>query len=213
MRRTRRILALMIIAILSITLIGCTSTKTADTNNTSETAATLETIDNHSYHLGQTADKSETDIIDVTTTESVVETIAADVDALTTEVINTSQEVLPYSITDMSQTMYTTSSVNVRDFPSVDGNKIGELSYNQAVTVLGQCNETSWYEIEYNGSVGFVSNKYLSTEAKSANTSASSGSHAGRKANFPKEKAMAVLDLINAERAANGVGQLVWDEN
>lgn len=44
-------------------------------------------------------------------------------------------------------------------------------------------------------------------------TSGGTASAQTQEANFPKEKAMAVLDLINAERAVNGVGQLVWDEN
>lgn len=70
----------------------------------------------------------------------MVETVANNIN--TDETANTSKEEPLYSITDMSQTMYATSNVNVRDFPFVDGNKIGELSCNQAVTVLGQCIET-----------------------------------------------------------------------
>ena len=66
-----------------------------------------------------------------------------------------------YTYTDMNKTMYAKSSVNVRDLPSTDGNKLGGLSSGQAVTVTGKCNETGWYRIDYNGSVAYVSNSYL----------------------------------------------------
>ena len=60
--------------------------------------------------------------------------------------------------------MYAKSSVNVRDLPSSDGEKLGKLSEGAEVKVTGQCNETKWYRIEYDGKVGYVSNKYLTTE-------------------------------------------------
>ena len=61
----------------------------------------------------------------------------------------------------MSATMYAQRAVNVRDLPDTSGNKIGGLSTNQEVSVTGQCNETGWYRISYNGSEAFVSDKYL----------------------------------------------------
>lgn len=70
----------------------------------------------------------------------------------------------PYSYTELSQTMYAQSTVNVRDLPEQSGAKLGSLSTNQEVTVLGQCNETVWYKISYNGGEGFVSDSYLGTE-------------------------------------------------
>lgn len=83
-----------------------------------------------------------------------------------------------YSYTDLSQTMYAQSTVNVRDLPEQSGAKLGSLSTNQEVTVLGQCNETGWYKISYNGGEGFVSDSYLGSEkvaVKSQSTSKSSG--------------------------------------
>ncbi len=81
-----------------------------------------------------------------------------------------------YSYTELSQTMYAQSTVNVRDLPEQTGAKLGSLSTNQEVTVLGQCNETGWYKISYNGGEGFVSNSYLGSEkvaVKSQNTAKS----------------------------------------
>lgn len=70
----------------------------------------------------------------------------------------------PYSYTELNQTMYAQSTVNVRDLPEQTGGKVGSLTTNQEVTVTGQCNETGWYRISYNGGEGFVSDSYLGTE-------------------------------------------------
>lgn len=66
-----------------------------------------------------------------------------------------------YTYTDMSATMYAQQTVNVRDLPDTNGNKIGSLSTNDEIKISGQCTETGWYMFEYNGSVAFVSNKYV----------------------------------------------------
>lgn len=80
----------------------------------------------------------------------------------------------PYSYTDLSQTMYAQSTVNVRDLPEQTGAKLGSLSTNQEVTVTGQCNETGWYKISYNGGEGFVSDSYLGSEKVAVKSKSSS---------------------------------------
>ena len=85
----------------------------------------------------------------------------------------------PYSYAELSQTMYAQSTVNVRDLPEQTGAKLGSLSTNQEVTLTGQCNETGWYRISYNGGEAYVSDGYLGTEkvaVKSKNTSKGSAS-------------------------------------
>ena len=67
---------------------------------------------------------------------------------------------LEYTYTDMEVTMYAQQTVNVRDLPSTDGNKVGSLSTNDEVKVTGQA-DTGWNRIEYNGNVAYVSNSYL----------------------------------------------------
>ena len=71
---------------------------------------------------------------------------------------------LEYTYTDLDKTMYAKQTVNVRDLPSTDGNKLGGLSSAQEVKVTGQCNETSWYKIVFDGEVAFVSDSYLAEE-------------------------------------------------
>ena len=68
---------------------------------------------------------------------------------------------LEYTYTDLNKTMYAKSTVNVRNLPSTDGEKLGGLSKAQEVAVTGQCNETGWYRINYNGGTGYVSSDYL----------------------------------------------------
>ena len=70
----------------------------------------------------------------------------------------------PYTINEMSRTMYAKSAVNVRNQPSTDGEKVGRLTQGQEVTVTGQCEETGWYQIELNGEKAFVSNSYIVAE-------------------------------------------------
>lgn len=108
---------------------------------------------------------------ETTETEEVTETEVAEEEPAAEEPAS------PYSYTELSQTMYAQSTVNVRDLPEQSGGKLGSLSTNQEVTVLGQCNETGWYKISYNGAEGFVSNSYLGSEkvaVKSQNTAKSS---------------------------------------
>ena len=69
-----------------------------------------------------------------------------------------------YSYSGMNQTMYASQSVNVRNLPSTDGDRVGGLSATQAIAVTGKCNETGWYRIEYNGGEAYVSDSYLVSE-------------------------------------------------
>ena len=68
---------------------------------------------------------------------------------------------LTYTYTDMDATKYAKSAVNVRNLPNTDGEKLGGLSTNNEVKVTGQCNETGWYRIEYDGNTAYVSDSYL----------------------------------------------------
>lgn len=93
---------------------------------------------------------------------------------------------LTYTYTDMDATKYAKSTVNVRSMPTQDGEKLGGLSTNNEVKVTGQCNETGWYRIEYDGNVAYVSDSYLvdnKVETKKATSAQSSGSTAQSSSN------------------------------
>ncbi len=93
----------------------------------------------------------------------------------------------PYTINEMSSTMYAKSAVNVRNQPSTDGEKVGRLAYGQEVTVTGQCKETGWYQIELNGETAFVSNSYIVAEkpatTQTASNTGNQGSDSGQTTN------------------------------
>lgn len=65
-------------------------------------------------------------------------------------------------------TMYAKSSVNVRSGAGTSNSRIGSLTKGQEVTKVGE--ENGWSKIEFNGTVGYVSSKYLSAEKVSAST-------------------------------------------
>lgn len=112
----------------------------------------------------------------------------------------TEPEQSTYSYTDKSATMYAQSSVNVRDLPDTNGNKVGGLSTNQEVSVTGQCNETGWYRINYNGGTAYVSNSYLGeskVETKkntNSNNSSQSSSNTGTSSNTNNQQPAAPSD-------------------
>lgn len=70
-------------------------------------------------------------------------------------------DTLPSFIVPMDAIMYAQKSVNVRIGHSTDYDKIGSLTTNQEVVVTGQSSETGWYQIEFEGGVGYVSDAYL----------------------------------------------------
>ena len=146
-----------------------------------------------------------------------------------------------YTYTELNQTMYAKSAVNVRDLPSTDGKKIGSLKASQEITVTGKCDQTGWYRFDWNGTTGYVSDKYIVSEKPAVNTVASTGSNnaAGNSTAttqqntaapaptqttttgttdtsgeyFDRAMAEQVFALVNEERVANGIPALIWSED
>lgn len=110
-----------------------------------------------------------------TAAESADATEPTAAEAAATATPETEPVAVVYTYTDMNQTMWAKSSVNVRDLPSTDGNKVSSLKGGQEVTVTGRCNETGWYRLE-NGN--YVSGNYLVAE-KPAVTATAAGTAEG----------------------------------
>lgn len=83
-----------------------------------------------------------------------------------------------YTCTEMTQTMYAKSAVNVRDLPNTDGKKIGSLKASQEITVTGKCDQTGWYRFDWNNTTGYVSDKYIVSEKPVSNVAATGNSNA-----------------------------------
>lgn len=109
-------------------------------------------------------------------TETPAESSAPAVESTTAPVESTAVST-GYTYSELSQTMYAKSAVNVRDLPSTDGKKIGSLKASQEITVTGKCDQTGWYRFELNNTTGYVSDKYIVSEKPAVNTVASTGSN------------------------------------
>lgn len=166
-------------AVMMISLVGCGKASEPKTIETTEVVEESETV--------EAEEATEVEAQDEVADDDVAEKPVVDEEPVAEEPAS------PYSYTDLSQTLYAQSTVNVRDLPEQSGAKLGSLSTNQEVTVLGQCNETGWYKISYNGGEGFVSNSYLGSEkvaVKSKNT-AKSGASQSQTESQPAQEAPA----------------------
>lgn len=144
-----------------------------------------------------------------------------------------------YTCTEMTQTMYAKSAVNVRDLPGTDGKKIGSLKASQEIVVTGKCDQTGWYRFDWNNTTGYVSDKYIVSEKPAVNTvaanttTASNNNTAGNTTQqntatpapaqttttgnsepyFDRAMAEQVFALVNNDRVANGLNALAWNED
>lgn len=111
-------------------------------------------------------------------TETSAESPAPAVEPTTAPVESTAVST-GYTYSELNQTMYAKSAVNVRDLPSTDGKKIGSLKASQEITVTGKCDQTGWYRFDLNGTTGYVSDKYIVSEKPAVNTVAANTTTAG----------------------------------
>ena len=176
--RTHKLAAKAVAAILcaALMLTACggketTSNETASTETTSATATEATSVESTEMTTTEAA-VEPTEAPTETPAESpapAVEPTAASVEPTT---VSTG-----YTYSELNQTMYAKSAVNVRDLPSTDGKKIGSLKASQEITVTGKCDQTGWYRFELNNTTGYVSDKYIVSEKPAVNTVAATGNN------------------------------------
>lgn len=250
--RTHKLAAKAVAAILcaALMLTACgsketTSNKTASTETTPIEAATEATsVESTETTVAEpTVEPTETPTeSEAAPTETPAESPAPAVEP-TAEPVETTAVSTGYTYSELSQTMYAKSAVNVRDLPSTDGKKIGSLKASQEITVTGKCDQTGWYRFELNNTTGYVSDKYIVSEKPAVNTVAANNTTAGNTtANaqqntaapaatpapaqtnttgttdtsgeyFDRAMAEQVFALVNKERVANGIPALIWSED
>ena len=93
--------------------------------------------------------------------------------------------------------MYASNSVNVRSGPSTDYDRIGHLDTNDEVTVTGIAS-TGWYRIDYKGTVGYVSNNYLSDEKVAVTTTAAESSSSSPTTATTTKTSSSLRDALNS---------------
>lgn len=249
--RTHKFAAKAVAAILcaALMLTACgsketTSNETASTETTSATATEATSVESTEMTTTEAA---------VEPTEAPTESEAAPTETTPAEspapaVEPTTASVEPtavstgYTYSEVSQTMYAKSAVNVRDLPNTDGKKIGSLKASQEITVTGKCDQTGWYRFELNNTTGYVSDKYIVSEKPAANTVVANTATAGNSNTtqqntaapaatpapaqttttgttdtsgeyFDRAMAEQVFALVNEERVANGIPALIWSED
>lgn len=227
--RTHKLAAKAVAAILcaALMLTACgsketTSNKTASTETTSVTATETNSVESTEMTTTEAT---------VEPTEAPTETAPAPAVEPTTASVEPTAVSTGYTYSELNQTMYAKSAVNVRDLPSTDGKKIGSLKASQEITVTGKCDQTGWYRFDLNGTTGYVSDKYIVSEKPAVNTVASANNSSNTAATpapaqttttgttdtsgeyFDRAMAEQVFALVNAERVANGIPALIWSED
>lgn len=173
--RTHKLAAKAVAAILcaALMLTACGSKET-----TSNETAVTETTSVESTEMASTEAAVAEPVTEPTVepTEAPTETAPAESPAPAVE--PTAAPVEPttvstgYTYSELNQTMYAKSAVNVRDLPSTDGKKIGSLKASQEITVTGKCDQTGWYRFDWNNTTGYVSDKYIVSEKPVSNVAA-----------------------------------------
>ena len=180
--RTHKLAAKAVAAILcaALMLTACgsketTSNETASTETTPIEAATEATsVESTETTVAKpTVKPTETPTeSEAAPTEIPAESLAPAVEPTAEPVVTetTTAADAGYTYSELNQTMYAKSAVNVRDLPSTDGKKIGSLKASQEITITGKCDQTGWYRFDWNNTTGYVSDKYIVSEKPVANT-------------------------------------------
>lgn len=181
--RTHKPTAKAVAAILcaALMLTACGSKETANTETTSAETTSVESTETTvaeptaepAVEPTEAPTESETVPTETAPAESPAPTVEPTAAPVESTAVSTG-----YTYSELSQTMYAKSAVNVRDLPSTDGKKIGSLKTSQEITVTGKCDQTGWYRFELNNTTGYVSDKYIVSE-KPAVTVAANTTTAG----------------------------------
>lgn len=246
--RTHKLAAKAVAAILcaALMLTACgsketTSNETASAETTSvestEMTTTEAAVAEPTVEPAETPTESETAPTETAPAESPAPAVEP-----TTAPVEPTAVSTGYTYSELSQTMYAKSAVNVRDLPNTDGKKIGSLKASQEITVTGKCDQTGWYRFEWNNITGYVSDRYIISEKPAVNTvAANTGSNStagnttqqntaapaatpapaqtttttvsGTEEYFDRAMAEQVFALVNNDRVANGLNALAWNED
>lgn len=156
--------------ILAVSTLGCSKDAAAAGDKTEKTVSTekVETVQDTETQedkveaptVEQPSAKAEAED---TSSEEEPKAAAEDTESDTKETEQASQPVELFSA--VNETVYATTTVNIRDTYSVNGNQLGSLSTAQSVTRtgIGTGEADGWSRIEFNGQAAYVSSDYLST--------------------------------------------------
>ena len=179
--RTHKFAAKTVAAILcaALMLTACGSKETTSNETASTETASAETTPVESTEV-TTTEAATTEPTEAPTESEAAPTETAPAPTVepTAEPVETTTAAdAGYTYSELSQTMYAKSAVNVRDLPSIDGKKIGSLKASQEIAVTGKCDQTGWYRFDWNNTTGYVSDKYIVSEKPVSNVAANGNSN------------------------------------
>ena len=179
--RTHKFTAKAVATILcaALMLTACGSKETTSNETASTETASAETTPVESTEV-TTTEAATTEPTEAPTESEAAPTETAPAPTVepTAEPVETTTAAdAGYTYSELSQTMYAKSAVNVRDLPSIDGKKIGSLKASQEIAVTGKCDQTGWYRFDWNNTTGYVSDKYIVSEKPAANTVAANSNN------------------------------------
>lgn len=231
----KRIFSILLVVVMTMALVACGSQPTnvsapeatetvseavesADTENSEVVSETEQAAEAPVDEATSETESAESASEPETSTEVLLDSEAVE----TTEVVPEPESTVPeFTVADLNATKYAIQVVNVRSGPSTDFDKIGSLSTNQEITVNGVCDQTGWFRFDLNGTVAFVSNRYVSDEkvekpaaseapSNGGNSTAGTGSTASNWADgYPKNQWIDmgeyVFYIANSQAEANQV--------
>lgn len=161
--------------ILSMTACGGSNDNAVDNSQDTGTPAVTQSVESSTPEVTPTPEQ---------TTQTAPETTSVPESVSTPDQVDTSDPKEAESLfTETDETMYATTTVNVRDTYSTNSDKLGSLTKAQSVkrTGIGTGAAAGWSRIEFNGKVAYVSSDYLSATKPQVSTSTgSSGSSSGQ---------------------------------
>lgn len=167
----KRLAALLTALILAVTMFAACGQKPIDDDVVSPGVTLDQAVTNVPDNtLATTAPVTEPPVTTTEATTPPVTTVATTTEPVTTTeattAATTKADPNDFTVEQMTGVMYATMSLNVRKGPSTDFDRIGALSQGEAVNVTGRAS-TGWYQIDFKGSTGYVSNIYMTSEAPS----------------------------------------------
>lgn len=87
-----------------------------------------------------------------------------------------------YSFTSVNETVYATTTVNIREGFSADTDKVGSLGRGQSIkrVGIGTGDAEGWSEVVFNGQTAYISSDYLSLTKPAAQSSGSNSGSGGQ---------------------------------
>lgn len=160
--------------ILSMTACGGSNDNAADKSQDTSTPEVSQSVESSTPEITAAPEQ---------TTQTAPETTSVPESVSTPDQADTSEPKEAESLfTETDETMYATTTVNVRSSYSTNSDKLGSLTKAQSVTRtgIGTGDAAGWSRIEFNGKVAYVSSDYLSATKPQVSTGSNGGSSSGQ---------------------------------